>query len=58
MTTVSVWLLVFASPVHGGYTAAIQSTLFPTLPACEQVAKNSGVRWARCIQTEVIKTWP
>ena len=29
--------------------------MFPTLQACEQVAKNSGVRWARCIETQVVK---
>ena len=55
MTTLTVWLLVLWGRVYGGSNVAVQPVMFPTLHACEQVAKNSGGVWARCIQTQVVK---
>lgn len=58
MTTITVWLLVMFGGVHGGGLASVQPHLFPTVQACEQVAKNAAVpgriQW-RCIETQVVK---
>lgn len=51
MTTITVWLLVMSGARWG---ASVQPVMFPTLQACEQVAKNSDGVWARCIQTQVL----
>lgn len=58
MTVMTVWLLAMTGYAHSGGLGAIQPHMFPTVEACEQVAKNAGMaynwpKW-RCIQTQVV----
>lgn len=53
MTTAVVWLIVFYGRVYGGALTQVQTVMFPTVEACEQVSKNAGGH-SVCIQTTVL----
>lgn len=52
MDVMTVWLLVFINPVHGGYMGAVQPVVSPSAESCQHVLVSTGVR-GRCVQTEI-----
>jgi hypothetical protein len=63
MNTVIVWVLVYATHVHGGAAGGVSEHKFKTVQDCERVAQAfvkvsdaSGYKYnyAQCVQVEVV----